>query len=42
VAETRDGSADEAEERLEALAQTYEGAKDLLRAKWNASAGPHG
>jgi len=41
VAETRDGSGDEAEERLEALAQTYEGAKDLLRAKWNASA-PHG
>jgi hypothetical protein len=40
VAETRDGSADEAEERLEALAQTYEGAKELLRAKWNASAEP--
>jgi hypothetical protein len=38
VAETRDGSADEAEERLERMAETFERQKDVLRALWGDAA----
>jgi glycosyltransferase involved in cell wall biosynthesis len=37
VAETRDGSADEAEERLERMAETFEREKDVLRTLWNGA-----
>jgi hypothetical protein len=35
VAETRDGSAEDAEERLERLAEAFETGKDRLRSKWS-------
>ena len=38
VAETRDGSADDAEERLERMAETFEREKDVLRDLWGGAA----